>query len=250
MRKSGLLACLFALVAAFTVLPTAAQAPAGGVVVESLRGDLRAGTARLAEGARVDFPATLATGPGAQAVLRFGDGTQVLIDESSQLRIVDFRRVGAAGRAVMDVAAGAARFVVPGDSSRLSIRTAQGTIAAAAQSDFSVAVGAATHLSVERGSVTASSRPGGVEFGPRSTGVTRRWESPVERVRPADLPPQASSAFGRLTNAALPSVAAAPAAPPAAAAARKTTEAPPLAAERRRRAHVGGPFGRSRHQEK
>jgi len=235
MRKSGLQACLFALAAALAALPAIAQVPAAGAVVESLKGDLRSGTGRLAEGARVDFPATLSTGPGAQAVLRFGDGMQVLLDEKSQLRVFDFRQAGAAARTVTDLSAGAARFVTVGDS-RLFVRTPQGTLEVATPSDFSLLVGASTYLFVEVGAVAASSQRDTVQFGRHSAGVMPSGGAPPGRIPAADLPAGASSAFARLANVVL---ALAPAPP-----------APELASlDWRKGLYLGGSFGRSRYKE-
>ncbi|HXU41048.1 MAG TPA: outer membrane beta-barrel protein [Burkholderiales bacterium] len=234
MRTSGFQACLFALAVTLASLPAIAQAPTGAAVVESLKGDLTAGTGRLAEGARVDFPATLRTGPGAQALLTFGDGMQVLIDEKSQLRVLDFRQTGTAARAVMDLSAGAARFVTP-EENRLFVRTPEATLEAASASDFSLVAGAGTHLSVERGAVTASSQRDKVQFGPSSAGVIRGWGSLPERVPAANLPAAVSSTLARLGNVA---VAVVPPPPE-----------PDVVDRWRKGAYLGASIGRSRFKE-
>ena len=167
-------------------------------------------------------------------MLRFGDGMQVLIDEKSQLRIQDFRQAGAAARAVMDLGAGAARFVTVGDR-RLFVRTPQATFEVATPSDFSLSVvGASTSLSVEVGAVAVNSQREKVQFDARSAGVIRGSGSP-EFVSSASLPAGVSSTFARLGEVEL---ALAPAAP---------VELESV--DWRKGLYFGGSVGRSRFQE-
>src|SRR5262249_15748746 len=135
-----------------------AQSSPGIATVQSLKGELRSDSTRLAEGARVRT-GRLNTGPGAQALLRFDDGTQVTLDENTILRSVDFEPATSGGGAhiVLDLLGGGAR-VVTGDVARrdprqFSLRTPHASLGVRGPSDFTVSVVDGTHVTTARGSV-------------------------------------------------------------------------------------------------
>src|SRR5712664_1920741 len=74
-------------------LPLAAYANG---VVQSLKGDVRAGPpgqpgTAVAVDQRLNPGSAVVTGPDAQVILRFDDGQQVVLSQSTEFRIVDFR---------------------------------------------------------------------------------------------------------------------------------------------------------------
>src|SRR5262245_54174807 len=98
MKKTRFLAYTPAFAVSVAGPSALAQSSPGVATVQSLKGELRSDSTRLAEGARVRT-GRLNTGPGAQALLRFDDGTQVTLDENSILRIVDFEPATSGGGA-------------------------------------------------------------------------------------------------------------------------------------------------------
>src|SRR5262245_44472951 len=78
-------------------------------VIESSSGDVRAGGAPVRQGSRLDSGAALTTGPKSRAQLRFENGMEILLEEGSQFRLVDFRRSATGYRVVLDLLSGAAR---------------------------------------------------------------------------------------------------------------------------------------------
>ena len=88
-------------------LPVAAFASA---VAESLSGQVQMGGVPIFEGQRIAPQSTITTGAAAQVLLRFDDGMQIMLNENSSLRLVDYRG-GSNGRAVFDLMSGAARVV-------------------------------------------------------------------------------------------------------------------------------------------
>ena len=82
--------------------------------VQSVRGDVRAGPAQLAVKDRVTSGATITTGAGAQVVLRFDDGQQVVLNENTVFKITEFRyREAEPGgdKATFDLLRGALRMI-------------------------------------------------------------------------------------------------------------------------------------------
>src|SRR5712691_11529756 len=79
----------------FLALFSAASAFAAGVV-QSIKGDVRAGpigkpVTAVTPDQRLESGTAVVTGPDAQVILRFDDGQQVVLDQSTHFRIVDFR---------------------------------------------------------------------------------------------------------------------------------------------------------------
>ncbi|TMI11576.1 MAG: FecR domain-containing protein [Betaproteobacteria bacterium] len=105
---------LLAAVALAAALPLAAYANG---VVQSMKGDVRAGpvgqTARtVAVDQRLTPGTAVVTGADAQVVLRFDDGQQVVLNQNTEFRIVDFRYDASdakVDRTVFDLIKGALR---------------------------------------------------------------------------------------------------------------------------------------------
>ena len=143
-------------------LPLAASAAA---VVESVKGIVRSGEAplaALAQGQRVTAPASIATAAGSQVTLKFDDGMQIVLNENSLLRMVDFRHTGGGAQdgAVFELLRGGAR-VVTGRIARdnpmqFFFRTPQAQLTVERPADFSVVLVNPAYITVHVGSVWVS----------------------------------------------------------------------------------------------
>ena len=141
------------------VLPLTASAAA---VVESANGIVRAGESAIAVGERVTAPVSVATGAGSQVTLKFDDGMQIVLDQNSLLRIVEFSSAGdrAKDRAVLELLRGGARVVtgriVMENPMQFFFRTPQAQLMVERPADLSVVIANPTYITVHSGSVMAS----------------------------------------------------------------------------------------------
>src|ERR1700694_5677053 len=145
-------------------------------VAQSLNGDVRAGpvgrpTAPVALDQRLMPGTAVMTGPDSQVILRFDDGQQVVLDENTEFRIVDFRYVEAdprMDRTVFDLLKGALRMLSGAIGARnrsaVALRTPQATIGIRG-TDFMVAIVNPAYISVLEGAVAATNAAGTVAFG-------------------------------------------------------------------------------------
>jgi hypothetical protein len=140
-------------------LPLAASAAA---VVESANGIVRAGESALAAGQRVTAPVSVATGDGSQVSLKFDDGMQIVLDQNSLLRIVEFSSTGdrAKDRAVLELLRGGARVatgrIVMENPMQFFFRTPHAQLLVERPADFSVVIANPTYITVHSGSVMAT----------------------------------------------------------------------------------------------
>lgn len=192
----------WALLASSAVFAAAVHAAAN---VQSLRGDVRAGKAQLAVNDRVTSGATITTGVGAQAVLRFDDGQQVVIGENTLFRITDYRYRADAGptadRAIFDLLRGALRIVsgtiVAKNRNNFQLRIPQATIGIRG-TDFMVALVNPAYTSVLDGAVSVANSGGTAVFGAGSFGSVASANSLAISIPASALPAAASSAFSSL----------------------------------------------------
>jgi hypothetical protein len=176
--------------------------------VESVRGDVRAGSAPLALKDRVTSGATITTGTGAQAVLRFDDGQQVVLNENTVFRIVDFRyreEEPRNDRAIFDLVRGALR-VVTGlvgarNQNNFQLRVPQATIGIRG-TDFMVALVNPAYTSVLHGAISVSNSGGTTVFGAGSFGSVASANGLAVSIPSSALPAAASSAFSSMGAAA------------------------------------------------
>ena len=194
-----------ALIAAVLLMAGNAFAAAN---VQSLRGDVRAGNVQLAVKDRVTSGATITTGTGAQAVLRFDDGQQVVINENTVFRIVDFRyRAEEPGndRAIFDLLRGALR-VVTGlvgarNQNNFQLRIPQATIGIRG-TDFMVVLVNPAYTNVLYGAISVSNSGGTTVFGAGAFGSIGSASALPVAISPSALPAAASSAFSSMGAAA------------------------------------------------
>jgi ferric-dicitrate binding protein FerR (iron transport regulator) len=176
--------------------------------VQSLRGEVRLGTAGVGQSQRVFSGATLNTGPGAQAVLKFDDGQQVVLHENTTFRIADFRYREAEprnDRAVFDLLRGALRIISGAVASRnqqaFQLRAPMTTIGIRG-TDFMVAIVNPLYISVTNGAVAATNAGGTTVFGAGSFGAVASGSSLATAIPASQLPAAASSAFSSMNAAA------------------------------------------------
>ena len=181
----------------------AGSALAAGVV-QTLHGDVRAAQRPVSVNQRLLPGTTVTTGSGAQAVILFDDGAQVVLHQNTEFRIVDFRYNDAdatTDRSILDLVKGALRMVsgTIGRRSRpaFALRTPQVTIGIRG-TDFMVAVVNPTYVQVIQGAVGASNTAGTVVFGAGATGVATTSATLAAPIVAGALPPAASSAFNAL----------------------------------------------------
>jgi len=182
-------------------LPLAAFASA---VVESMKGSAMAGDWPLAQGQRLVAPVVITTEPGAQVFLRFDDGMQIVLHESSLLRIIDFRHTesGVTDRAVFELLRGAAR-VVTGTVARdnpkqFFFRTPQTQLTVERPADFTVALVNPAYITVNVGTIVSSNGWGTVALNAGSSSVIAGSAAAPASITAASMPASASSAMSNL----------------------------------------------------
>ncbi|HSA90256.1 MAG TPA: FecR domain-containing protein [Burkholderiales bacterium] len=213
-------------------LPPAASATG---VVESLRGTAMAGQGALAQGERFVAPASIRTGAGSQAVLKFDDGMQMVLDENTVVRILQFRHAGKGGedRAVFELLFGAARVVtgrIAADSpGQFFFQMPQTRLMVERPADFSVVLVNPAYIAVHAGSLISSNAWGTTTLGTGSTTVVAASAAAPAAIAPSAMPQTAAASMKTLQTASVGVPAGASAAGAAAAAAADVPMPPILA---------------------
>ena len=201
---------LLAAVALAAALPLAAYANG---VVQSMKGDVKAGpvgqTARtVAVDQRLTPGTAVVTGADAQAVLRFDDGQQVVLNQNTEFRIVDFRYEASdpkVDRTVFELIKGALRMasgaIIGRNRQAVALRTPQATIGIRG-TDFMVALVNPAYISVLQGAVTATNAAGTVAFGAGTFGSVATSAALATAIPASALPAAASAAFSSMSAAA------------------------------------------------
>jgi hypothetical protein len=191
--------------AAATLLASA-QAFAEGALT-SMTGDVRVGNNPALPQQRIISGSTITTGVGAQAIVKFDDDQQVVLDQNTTFRIADFRYRAAeprGDRAVFDLLRGALRFIsgVVGarNPSVVQLRVPQATIGIRG-TDFMVALVNPAFVNVISGAVSTTNAGGSVVFGAGSIGQVASSASLALPIPASALPAAASSAFSNLAAA-------------------------------------------------
>lgn len=191
------------LAAGIAALLWAADACAQGVFAD-LQGEVRVGGRTAAPGERVSAGEVVSTAPGARAVLHFDDDQWVLLHESTQFRIVQFRyqaQEPAADRAIFELLRGALRIVTGALGHRspkaFELRT-ESLIVGVRGTDFMVAAVDRGYLSVLQGTVTASNDAGTAVFEAGKLGMAASRAAPASAITRDALPAPVAAAFERL----------------------------------------------------
>ena len=161
------------------------------------------------QGATIPTGTLIATGDGAQAVIKFDDGGAVVLDHNTQFRVVDYRydpAKPADGRSVFDILSGSARIVTGmiarTDGANYSLRTPIATMAVS-NADFDLASGS-RYISVNKGTLDATNAGGTTAFGAGHAGHVANAETLPQAVPAAQLPDAVGETFARLNGVALP----------------------------------------------
>jgi hypothetical protein len=142
-------------------------------------------------------------------ILRFDDGQQVVLNQNTEFRIVDFRYNEGdprSDRTVFELLRGALRMVSGTIGSRnpqaVALRTPQATMGIRG-TDFMVALVNPAYISVLQGAVTATNTAGTVAFGAGTVGSVATSATLAAAIPASALPAAASAAFGNLGAAAV-----------------------------------------------
>jgi hypothetical protein len=191
---------------AAAALVASAHALADATLV-NMRGDVRIGTNPALPQQKVVSGATVTTGVGAQATLKFDDQQQVVLNENTTFRIADFRYRAAeprADRAVFDLLRGALRFITGVVGARnpnlVQLRVPQATIGIRG-TDFMVALVNPAFVNVVSGAISATNGGGAVVFGAGSIGQVASASALAVPIPASALPAAASGAFSNLAAA-------------------------------------------------
>ena len=200
-------------IAAFALAMLFAGAALAQGVVQSMRGDVRAGPAgqpgaAITVNQRLAVGAAVTTGPDAQAILRFDDGQQVVLHQNTEFRIVDFRYEASdpkADRTVFELIKGALRMasgaIIGRNRQAVALRTPQATIGIRG-TDFMVALVNPAYVSVLEGAVSVTNAAGTVGFGAGSIGSVASSAVLATAIPASALPAAASAAFSSMSAAA------------------------------------------------
>ncbi|MEO8716624.1 MAG: FecR family protein [Burkholderiales bacterium] len=180
-----------------------------------VKGDVRVGNDTASVNQRVFSGATVNTGVGAQAILRFDDQQQVVLNQNTTFKITDFRYRAdepRGDRAVFDLLRGALRFITGIVGSRnpniVALRVPQATIGVRG-TDFMVALVNPVYVNVISGSISTTNAAGSVVFGAGSIGQVASTSTLAAPIPASALPAAASSAFADLAAAQVSAAATA-----------------------------------------
>jgi len=156
---------------------------------------------------RVLSGTTINTGIGAQAIIKFDDQQQIVLNQNTTFRISDFRyrpTEPRGDRAVFDLLRGALRFISGVVGARnpnvVQLRVPQATIGIRG-TDFMVVLVNPAFVNVISGAISTTNAGGSVVFGAGSIGQVASASALAVPIPASALPAAASSAFGNLAAA-------------------------------------------------
>jgi len=182
-------------------------------VVQSMKGDVKAGPVGQAAGPvavnqRLMPGTAVTTGADAQVVLRFDDGQQVVLNQNTEFRIVDFHYEASDSkldRTVFDLIKGALRMasgaIVGRNRQAVALRTPQATMGIRG-TDFMVVLVTPAYGSALQGAVSVTDAAGTVGFGAGSFGAVATSATLATAIPASALPAAASAAFSSMSAAA------------------------------------------------
>ena len=191
-------------------LPMAAFAAA---VVQSASGDVRANGTPITQNQQLNPGTAITTGANSQVVMRFDDGQQVVLQQNTEFRIVDFRyneSNAREDRSVFDFVRGALRIVTGAVGRRtptaFQLRAPQATIGVRG-TDFMVQIVNPLYVSVLQGAVGFTNAAGTAVIGAGSFGIVASAGTLAAAIPATALPAAVTTTFGTL--GAVPGVGAA-----------------------------------------
>jgi hypothetical protein len=183
-------------------------------VFQSITGDVRAAAgssspAPAVAGERFRSGATIRTGAGSAAVLRFDDGHAILLHENGELRIADFRfdrDQPRDDRMELRLVSGALRSVTGlignRNRDRVLLSVPQASISVRG-TDFTVVLADGAYLSVAQGAIVVSNAAGTVDFSAGALGTVQANASPAAPIASSALPAAVSAIFRSLGSVAM-----------------------------------------------
>jgi len=205
---------MFRLIAAALFAMSLPLAAFAAGVVQSMKGDVRAGlvgrpAAPLGLQQRLEPGTAVLTGADSQVIVRFDDGQEVVLNQNTEFRIVDFRYNASDAkfdRVVFDLIKGALRMVsgaiVARNREAVALRTPQATIGIHG-TDFMVALVNPAYVSVIQGVVAVTNTAGTVAFGAGTIGSVANSAALATVIPASALPAAAAAAFSNLSAAAV-----------------------------------------------
>lgn len=193
---------------AMAAAPLAAAAQG---TISAARGEVRsavetAAPAPAAAGHRLRNGETVSTGPGASASLVFPDGLLVALEESTAVKLLDYR-YGPAGsiqrdRAAIELSRGAIRVVtgnmVVSTRDAVSVHAPQARIVSGGHADFTAVLVNPMYVVVSSGSVAAINKAGSMALGRgQAIEILNASATPLN-VMPSTLPQAAAAPVHRL----------------------------------------------------
>lgn len=194
-------------------MPFANGALANGVF-QSVTGDVQAAEgAGTPEGVstaqRFRAGASIATGAGSRAVLKFDDGHTLVLYENTEVRVAEYRfdRDRPQQDAMrLQLLKGALRSVtgLMGQRSRerVTLSMPQATVGLEG-TDFMAMLAGSAYVSVLHGAVALGNAAGSVKFASPSLGAVADAARPAAPVAASELPPEVSAAFASLRGVAV-----------------------------------------------
>ena len=162
-----------------------------------------------AQNDRIENGMTVTTGPNAQAVLRFDDGQQVVLNQNTEFKITEFRyneTNPAADRSSFEMLKGALRMITGAIGRRnpntFALRIPQATIGVRG-TEFMVAIVNPAYLSVIQGSIAATNAAGTAAFGAGALGTVASSTALATGISAAALPAGVSGAFSSMSSVTL-----------------------------------------------
>jgi hypothetical protein len=205
------------LVASAVVLSWASAAWSAATVT-SVRGEVRAAIdssryGPASQGDRIQSGWTVSTGPNSQAVLRFDDGQNVVLNQNTEFKITEYRFSDAQpanDRSVFELLKGALRVVTGAigkrNQDRFALRLPQVTIGVRG-TDFMVVIVNPAYISVTQGAVAATNAAGTATFGAGALGQVASQAALATSIPASALPAAASSAFSSMSTVTLSATA-------------------------------------------
>lgn len=158
---------------------------------------------------RINAGMTVTTGENSQAVLRFDDGQQVVLNQNTAFKIAEYRfneAQPANDRSVFEMLKGALRIVTGSIGKRsqnaFSLRLPQVTIGVRG-TDFMVAIVNPAYISVLQGAVAATNAAGTTALGAGAIGSVASSTAVATTISAAALPAAVTGAFSSMSAVTL-----------------------------------------------
>jgi hypothetical protein len=184
-------------------------------VFQSVRGEVTAAVGAaapvsVAANQQVVPGSTVATGPGAQTVIRFDDGQIIVLNENTEFRIAQYsfnKAKPQSDNIVLRLLKGAMRsvsgLIASRNHSAYSLFAPQATIGIRGTDFMTALANNSLYTSVTQGAITASNAAGSVTFSAGATGFVASPATLPVSIAASQLPASVASAFSNLSSVAI-----------------------------------------------